>query len=275
MTQELPSDYPSAPPPELIDIGTNLASRQFEADREQVIARALRAGVAHMIVLGTCVETSRAALELARAFPGSLSATAGVHPHDAKDFGPASLPALRELAAQPEVVAIGECGLDFERDYSPRPAQLRALERQLELACELGLPLYLHDREASTPLVERLRAVRPQLGQVVVHCFTGSEAALDAYLELDVHLGITGWVCDERRGDRLRALLGRIPADRLMIETDAPYLLPRSMGKRASRRNEPAFLPWVLETIAQVRAQPLLDLARRTTETARAFFGLR
>lgn len=259
---------------ELVDIGTNLGSKQFRADQSEVIERARRVGVGRMVVLGTSLDSSRDALELAQGYPGVLYSTAGVHPHDASVFDAKTRPALRELAESPEVVAIGECGLDFDRNFSPPEKQIRALERQIELAVETGLPLYLHDRDASDALIERLRPARADLSSVVVHCFTASGEVLDAYLELDVHIGVTGWICDERRGGELRKQVPRIPAERLMIETDAPYLLPRTMEKRKSRRNEPAFLPWVLQTVAEVRGETPSLVARQTTQNAARFFKL-
>lgn len=261
-------------PPRLVDIGVNLDHRRFRADRDAVLARADAAGVDRLIVTGTSVEASTRALELARARPG-LWSTAGVHPHDARHLDAAGLDQLRRLAAAPEVVAIGECGLDFDRDFSPRPAQLEAFEAQLALAAELGKPVFLHERAAATPMLERLSAWRPRLVGGVVHCFTGGPELARAYLDLDLHLGVTGWVVDERRGQDLRAAVPLIPADRLMIETDAPFLTPRSARpKPRGGRNEPALLPWVAAAVAELRGEPVEAVAEATTRTAVALFGL-
>lgn len=258
---------------DLIDIGINLTHAQFSADRPAVVLRAREAGVGRMIVTGTSLGSSREAVELARTLPGVLFATAGIHPHDAGRAGPSDLEEIGRLARAPEVCALGECGLDFDRDFSPRPAQERVFEAQLEAACALGLPLFLHERAAHGRFLEILSRYRPRLGPAVVHCFTGDERALEAYLAQDLHIGITGWICDERRGAGLRALVRKIPPDRLMIETDAPFLLPPA-ARGGSRRNEPAFLPFVLEAVAVAAGRPTAQVARETTRTAEQFFGL-
>jgi TatD DNase family protein len=253
---------------ELVDIGVNLAHRSFEADRAQVIERGLSAGVRQLVITGTDVAGSRRAAWLAKDAPGRLFATAGVHPHHAKDFDAGTIDALKQLAGQPEVVALGECGLDFNRNFSPPDAQRACFEAQLTLAAELDKPLFLHERDAFEAMRETLAKFKPR--RAVVHCFTGNGPALDAYLELGMHIGITGWICDERRGVHLRELVRRIPRGKLMLETDAPFLAP----SRGQRRNEPAFLPQVLEAVAKARDESVEECARHTTEAARAFFGL-
>jgi len=258
---------------ELIDVGVNLAHESFRGDLTEVLRRAEEANVVHMVITGTSAEKSRSAAELARAH--GKSSTAGVHPHDASSFDEPTCATLRELAAREEVVAIGECGLDYNRDFSPRPAQREAFAAQLRLAAELGLPVFLHERDAHEDFVAILREHRSSLPAAVVHCFTGSGEALDAYLALDCHVGITGWICDERRGLHLRELVGRIPPGRLLLETDAPFLLPRTIRpKPRSRRNEPAYLRHVLATVAEARGEPTDHVAAHTTAAARALFGL-
>jgi TatD DNase family protein len=260
---------------ELIDIGVNLAHRRFAADRDAVIHRAVTAGVTAMVVTGTSVRASQDARALAAAHRGTLWATAGIHPHEARDATPGALDALRALARQPEVRAIGECGLDFDRMFSSQADQERAFAAQLAIASEHALPVFLHERAAHDRFLAILREHRPLLTRAVVHCFTGTAAELDAYLALDVHIGITGWICDERRGVALRALIPRIPRDRLMIETDAPFLLPRDLPKRpADGRNEPALLPHVLASVARAAGRPIADIAADTTRVAREFFAI-
>jgi TatD DNase family protein len=189
---------------ELIDIGINLQHRHFSSDRDEVISRAVRAGVSKMIVTGTSVKESLAAERLCREHPGTLYSTAGVHPHNARACDEATIPALRELAVCDHVVAIGECGLDFNRDFSPRPQQERWFEAQVELSSELQLPLFLHERDAHDRFLSILKQHRNSITKAVVHCFTGTERELDAYLDLDLYIGITGWICDDRRGLHLR-----------------------------------------------------------------------
>jgi TatD DNase family protein len=198
-----------------------------------------------------------------------------VHPHNARAFSAAARDELRALAARPEVVAVGECGLDFNRDFSPRPDQERCFEEQLALAAETKLPLFLHERDASARFVEILKRRRAEISDAVVHCFTGDAAALGAYLALDLHIGITGWICDERRGAHLKALVKQIPLSRLMLETDAPFLTPRDMAPRPKDgRNEPAFLPHVLREVARCLGKPPEEVAAATTATAARFFKL-
>jgi len=259
----------------LADIGANLTHAAFRDDLGEVLERARGAGVATIVVTGTTVEDSRRAMQLAQAHPGLLHATAGVHPHHARECGPDTIPALRALAGQPGVVALGECGLDFNRNYSPHPDQEKWFLAQLELACELGKPLFLHSRDAHPRFAEILRAHRDRLPQAVAHCFTGERDELRAYLELGLYVGITGWICDERRGKHLLGLVREIPCDRLLLETDAPYLTPRDLHPQPkARRNEPAFLPHILRRVAQALGRPAEEVAADTAGNARTLFGL-
>ena len=259
--------------PDLIDIGANLAHDSFDDDRDAVLRRAAAAGIAQMVVTGSSLEATSRAVELARAHPGALFATAGVHPHHASDLTAEAFAELETLAAAPEVRAVGECGLDYFRDFSPRDAQRRAFARQLELAGRTGKPVFLHQRDAHDDFLAILREHGVRHG--VAHCFTAGEKERDAYLELGLHIGVTGWINDERRGVHLREVVKSIPADRLMLETDAPYLLPRDIRPAPkSRRNEPAFLPWVVRAVAAARGEDVEALCRATTDTARRFFSL-
>jgi TatD DNase family protein len=260
----------------MIDIGANLTSKSFQRDLPSVIERAAHAGVEAIVVTGTSLAGSRAAADLAQqAAPLALYATAGVHPHHAVEATGDWLAELRVPAGRARVVAIGECGLDFNRNYSPRDDQVRCFRAQLVLAAELRRPVFLHERDAHDTFLGILREHRSSLAGAVVHCFTGTRAQLDAYLSLDLHIGITGWICDERRGRDLWALMPSIPARRLMLETDAPYLLPRNLpSPPRDRRNEPAFLPAVLDAVAAARGEPPATTAAATTASARAFFGL-
>lgn len=263
------------PPTSLIDIGANLAHDSFDTDRAAVLERAWTAGLAAIIVTGSDAVSNDRAAELARALPGRLFATAGLHPHHATDWNEALAAQIATLSARDNVVAIGECGLDYFRDLSPRVAQRRAFVAQLGLAIQADKPVFLHQRDAHEDFHAILRDYRKALRGCVVHCFTDTATALDDYLALDCHIGITGWICDERRGLHLRALVKHLPADRLLIETDAPYLLPRSIRPLpASRRNEPAFLPWVVRAIAAARGMDAVALAAQTTANARRLFRL-
>lgn len=260
---------------EFVDIGANLTHESFRHDRDAVFERARAQGVMQIVVTGASEVGAIAARELAAQHPGFLVATAGVHPHHASDYTADTETSLRALLADPVVRAAGETGLDYNRNYSPRAAQLFAFERQLELGFQAGLPLFLHQRDAHEDFLALLKPVRDRFGYAVVHCFTGTREELYDYLDLDLHIGITGWVCDERRGTHLRELVREIPAHRLMLETDAPYLLPRTLKPRPPhRRNEPMFLPHIAAEVARNRGEELAVTAANATATARAFFDL-
>ena len=260
---------------ELVDIGINLGNEAYRHDLDQVIDRAVAAGVTRMVVTGTSVTGSRNATQIAAGRPGALFATAGVHPHDARHWDAEARAAIAALVADPVVVAVGECGLDFNRDFSPRADQERCFEEQVALAAETVMPAFLHERDAHQRLIDILRPWRDRLPRAVLHCFTGTGDELRDYLDLDLHIGITGWICDERRGHHLRELVSLIPEDRLMVETDGPYLLPRDVRPRPpGRRNEPAFLPHILRSVAACRGVSPAALAATTTATASAFFNL-
>ncbi len=261
---------------ELIDIGVNLAHDSFDADRDHILQRARAAGVTQMVITGSSIEATQKAIALSRQHPGALFATAGMHPHHAADLTDAVFAELEELAQQPEVRAAGECGLDYFRDFSPRDLQRKAFARQLQLAAKLRKPVFLHQRDAHDDFIAILREHRAGLVAGVAHCFTAGEKERDAYLELGLCIGITGWINDERRGLHLREVVRGIPADRLMLETDAPYLLPRDLKPAPkSRRNEPAFLPQVLRAVAAARGETAETVAANSTRTARQFFGLK
>jgi TatD DNase family protein len=259
----------------LIDIGSNLTHDSFAQDRDAVIARALEVGVRRQIVTGADLAGSHQAAALAAAHPSLLSSTAGVHPHHARSFDASRRAELCDLLGRPEVVAVGECGLDYYRNFSPPEAQRAAFIAQLEIAVAVRKPVFLHQRDAHGDFTAILKDFRANLAGGVAHCFTGGPAELQDYLALDLHIGVTGWVNDERRGESLRESVPRIPADRLMVETDAPYLLPRDLVPRpASRRNEPCYLPHVARAVALLRGDTLEEVAAATTRNATRFFGL-
>ncbi|ENA1755004.1 3'-5' ssDNA/RNA exonuclease TatD [Yersinia ruckeri] len=259
----------------MFDIGVNLTSSQFAKDRHQVVERAKNAGVTGLLITGTNAEESHAAALLAADYSGYCWSTAGVHPHHASRWNDRLAQQIREQAAAPVTVAIGECGLDFNRNFSTPFEQETAFTAQLALAAELSLPVFLHCRDAHERFVSLLSPWLEKIPAAVVHCFTGTTDELDACISLGLSVGITGWVCDERRGLELRALLPRIPADRLLLETDAPYLLPRDLHpKPTSRRNEPCFLPHIVRQVATWREEEPEWLGQKTAENARRVFRL-
>ncbi len=240
-----------------------------------MLERASNAGVSHIVVTGTSLRVSQQAAALAAKYPSLLSSTAGVHPHDAKSWDKTTAPALRSLLAQSQVVAVGECGLDFNRNFSTPKDQEACFQAQLELACEVQKPVFLHERDAYSRFYEILRDYQSQLTNSVVHCFTGSREALISYLELGCFIGITGWVCDQRRGQNLRELIPLIPTERLLIETDAPFLTPHNLPKKPDgNRNEPAFLGAVLSQLADLYAMDSAELAQITQANSQSFFNL-
>lgn len=259
----------------LVDIGANLAHDSFDEDRPETMQRAADAGVNKIIITGSSDASNVKAAELAEQSPGTLFSTAGVHPHHASDYTDDSDALIRSLIKKGVVVAVGECGLDYFRDLSPREAQLDALRRQLDIAKESGMPVFLHQRDAHDDFVDVLEPVLPELSRAVAHCFTGQGESLREYLEMGLYIGITGWICDERRGQHLYDVVSIIPDDRLLIETDAPYLLPRTVRPRPrNSRNEPMYLAEVLRVIAEARGQTEAHVAKITTANALRFFAL-
>ncbi|HBW8787770.1 TPA: 3'-5' ssDNA/RNA exonuclease TatD [Klebsiella pneumoniae] len=258
----------------MFDIGVNLTSSQFSRDHDEVVARALAAGVNGMLLTGTNLAESQQAQKLASRYSGCWS-TAGVHPHDGSSWTPAVAEAIYTLAGEPQVVAIGECGLDFNRNFSTPHEQKVAFSAQLALAAELSMPVFLHCRDAHDRFLTLLKPWLEKIPGAVLHCFTGSRSEVQECLDLGLFIGITGWVCDERRGLELRELLPAIPAERLLLETDAPYLLPRDLKpKPASRRNEPAYLPHILASVAAWRGEEAQWLEAQTDANVRALFGV-
>jgi len=259
----------------LVDIGANLTHDSFNDDRDQVIERAAEAGVTRIILTGTDCMSSQDALALARTRPGDLYATAGMHPHHASDYSDEIRATFAELNKEEPVVAVGECGLDYFRNFSPHEDQRRVFDSQLELAVESGLPVFLHQRDAHKDFVEILKPRLDDITAGVAHCFTGNREALHEYLSMGLYIGITGWICDERRGQTLNEIVADIPLDRLMIETDAPYLLPRTLKpKPKTRRNEPAHLTEVLRVVAEAMQESEATVAQATTANAERFFGI-
>jgi TatD DNase family protein len=258
-----------------IDIGVNLTNKSLMQNLDAVIRRATDAGVKQMVVTGSSVEDSNKAIQLCDQYPQHLVCTAGIHPHHASDWMKDTANTLAHLVENSCVRAIGETGLDFNRNYSPRDAQIEAFRRQLELAISMNRPVFAHQRDAHDVFIEILREYRNNLANIVVHCFTDTKAALFDYLDLDCHIGITGWICDERRGTELAQLVKHIPDNRLMAETDAPYLLPRDLPHKPKNRvNEPAYLPHVIGSIARHQNRHVDLVAANCLKTSQLFFGI-
>ncbi|MFB2641210.1 TatD family hydrolase [Shewanella bicestrii] len=261
--------------PSYIDIAVNLLGSALEPDIAQIVQAAADQGVSPLIVIGSDLTESAAAIQLCQQYPKQLYCTAGVHPHHASEWQVDSKQLQATHCQAPQVVAVGECGLDYNRDFSPRPAQRQAFIDQLELAVELKKPVLMHERDAHDDFLSIVKEYRPHLSGALLHCFTGTRAQMEAYIELDLHLGITGWVCDERRGLELAELVPFIPKERLLIETDSPYLLPRSMRpKPKSSKNKPEYLPYIAQYIANLRGENAAEFAKQCYQNSLAFFNL-
>lgn len=258
-----------------VDIGINLTNKRFNKDREQVVKNAIDSGVNKLIITGTNVAESIAASKMAAESPHHLFATAGCHPHDASSLDADGLATIKSLLSQPQVVAVGECGLDFNRNFSAPGQQIAAFQVQLELACEMQKPLFLHERDAFESQYRLLETYLPKAAGGVTHCFTGEKEHMHAYLELGLYIGITGWICDERRGLDLLNMIEEIPDDRLLLETDGPYLTPRDLRpKPKDGRNEPKFLPHIAEKVAQARGQSVEHVSNISYQNSCRLFGL-
>jgi len=272
--------FPSAdtqytPMHDLIDIGANLTHDSFDRDRDEVIAAAAAVGVRRMMVTGASSDGSRQAAALAEANPGVLWATAGVHPHHASEYIAETTELLTSLAEQTNVVAVGECGLDYFRNFSPVEAQQDAFAAQLDIAVSNQKPVFLHQRDAHDDFVSILGSRMSQISGGVAHCFTGKRAEMEEYLEMGLYIGVTGWVCDERRGHDLQDAVPHLPLDRLLLETDAPYLVPRDLPeKMPARRNEPRVLPHVLRTVARLMDRDETEVAAAATRNTEQLFGV-
>ena len=252
----------------LADTHAHLSDECFDADRQAVLERARAAGVVLVVDVGADLASSRKAVTLANE-NGAVWAAVGVHVHEASGFGESALATLRELASSPQVVAIGEIGLDFYRDLSPRQSQLHALEMQLALASDLGKPVLIHCRDAYPQVLESIGHWQGRI-RGVLHCFSGTEETLYQALDQGLFISLAGPVTYER-AEHVRTIARLVPTERLLLETDCPYLAP--VPKRG-KRNEPLYLTYVLEAIARVRGVPTEDLAEITFENAEGFFGL-
>ncbi len=243
----------------LFDSHCHLNDPVFRKDFDHILQRMQEAEVAAVMIVGIDAENSRSAVQLARTRP-EFYAAVGAHPHDAKSCSDEHFETLRELASHPEVRAIGETGLDFNRMYSPPEDQEKWFLRHLELADEMNLPLIFHERDSGGRFLELLKGNHRPKRQGVIHCFSGNRSELEWYLALGYHIGITGILTHQTRGQELRRQVQHIPADRILIETDAPYLTP-APHKNRTRRNEPAFVRATLLKLAEVRGEDPEELS--------------
>ena len=259
-------------PMRIVDSHCHLDDRSYDKDRQAVLDRARRAGVSKVMAVGVDLQSSHKAVGLTERFDGCYAAV-GVHPHDAKDCSEDTLVQLERLAQHPGVHAWGEIGLDFNRMYSPQPLQEQWFIRQLQLAAKLDLPIIFHERDSRGRLIQLIADHGDPGLQGVVHCFSGSPADLEATLDCGLHVGITGILTLKERGAGLREMVRGIPADRILVETDGPFLTPTPERNRV-RRNEPAFVRTVLYKLAEVRGDPPEDLAHKVWENTHRLFRI-
>ena len=255
----------------LIDSHAHIQGKEYTGEVDAVIGRAREAGVQQIIVVGGAgdMSSNTAAVALAESWP-NLYATVGMHPHDAKDVGEEELQQLKELAAHPKVIAVGETGLDYYYNHSPREVQRRVFAQFIRLASETDLPLVVHERDAAREVAELLRGEGEGKIRGVIHCFTGDYAAACAYLDLGFYLSLTG-IITFKNAEPLREVVRKMPLDRIFVETDSPYLTP---VPHRGRRNEPAYVRFVAATIASVKGLNIEELARVTTNNVRALFRI-
>ncbi|CAI4220732.1 unnamed protein product [Auanema sp. JU1783] len=281
---------------ELVDIGANLSHPSFADDLEIVLERAQQAGITKIMLTGTSETISKDIVALAEKKPGFLYVTAGVHPHDAKDFNEDSLDVLRNLHKHPQCVAVGECGLDYNRNFSPPDVQRDVFRKQVELACDLHRPLFIHERDAHEDMVTILEEFKEKLPPAVIHCFTGTADQAKKYIEMGLYIGLTGFLSKDNTVDGVQFCLreGIIPLERLLLETDAPYMYPRLNLKKlplhvsetitenakaihmfsSFKRNEPSSLAVICEMIASFMGKHPEQVARVTSESAKKIFSL-
>ncbi|CAB3398889.1 unnamed protein product [Caenorhabditis bovis] len=281
---------------DLVDIGANLGHPSYKDDIDEVLSRAKEAGVGKIMVTGTSEIISEQCEQLVQKYPGFLYFTAGVHPHDAKHWNDSTLETLRRLQKSPSCVAVGECGLDYNRDFSPRDVQRDVFRKQVQLAIELQKPLFIHEREASEDMVKILEEAGQKLPPAVIHCFTGTVDEAKKYIEMGFFIGLTGFLWKDKSENGVQAGLrsGDIPIEKLVIETDAPYMYPKITDKKLPKeirdaiteetkrlhkfssfnRNEPASLAAVCELIAGFSGKSPEEVAKITTQNAKRIYGL-
>lgn len=256
----------------MIDIGVNLASKRLIKNVPQIIQRGKEKGVQTLIITGSDPESNQKALELCHIFP-DLYFTAGHHPHHANEWQPKNRLLIQSLAREKQCVAVGEMGLDYFRNLSTPTQQRQCFYDQLLLAKDAQKPVFLHERNAFTDFSALLKEALPELSGAIWHCFTGTRAQMEEMADLGVYFGITGWICDPVRGVELREVVRHIPQNRLMIETDAPYLTPKTL-KPTPEINEPQYLIEVLKMVAQCRNENPEELKLIIRENTKSVFNL-
>ena len=259
----------------MIDIGVNLTDSRFASDLDNVLNRAQHVGIKRLLVTSTNLTVSQQAIALCQKYPQLLTCTVGIHPHDADNINDNFIEKLAQLAQHDCVKSIGECGLDFNRNFADHQNQIKVFKQQIILAEQLNMPLFLHQRDAFKPWFTLLSPYFNRISAMVAHCFTGNKEQLQQCLDAGMYIGITGWICDERRGKELQSLVQYIPLKNILLETDAPYLLPRTIKAQPTKnRNEPSFLPYIVEAIAKYSAYTTSEIIEQSHLNAQRVFNL-
>ena len=258
----------------LIDIGANLTHPELYNQLDKIVENLQSANIKKVIITSSNLEDTKTALNIINLYPDLFYTTIGFHPHNAKDFSLEDIDKIHEYGKDKKIVAIGECGLDYYREYSTKEQQIYCFEEQLSIAESLKLPLFLHERHAHKDFTKILKSHINKIKNCVVHCFTGTENELKVYLDMGCYIGITGWISDTNRGKHLHNLLEYIPEDRLMIETDAPYLIPHNLPFKHNGINEPSFLNFVAQTIAECLNKDINVIKEVTYNNTKKFFSI-
>tara|TARA_Y100000817_G_C16785606_1_gene512655 strand:+ start:45 stop:842 length:798 start_codon:yes stop_codon:yes gene_type:complete len=261
--------------PSFIDIGVNLTHKQLYDDLQTVVENMVDANIQKAIITSSTIDETNVALEIIKKYPEKFYTTVGYHPHNAKDFLKSDINKMKDLLENSYVVAVGECGLDYYREYSSKEAQISCFEKHLDLASQTEAPLFLHERHAFEDFYEMLKSYSDKLNKYVVHCFTGDKNQLIKYLDLGAFIGLTGWITDHERGSHLHEIVKYIPHDRLLIETDAPYLIPHNIKFKHDGINQPAYLKYVAEAIAKHMGLDIKYLSNITINNTKEFFNIK
>ena len=258
----------------LIDIGANLTHPELYNQLDKIVENLQIADIKKVIITSSNLGDTKTALDIINLYPNLFYTTVGFHPHNAKDFSLSDIDKMHDYSKDKNIVAIGECGLDYYREYSTKEQQIYCFEEQLSIAESLELPLFLHERHAHKDFAKILKSHINKIKNSVVHCFTGTKNELKTYLDMGCYIGITGWISDTNRGKHLHDLLEYIPEDRLMIETDSPYLIPHNLPFKHNGINEPSFLNFVAQTIAECLNKDINTIKEITYRNTKRFFSI-
>ena len=259
---------------EIADIACNFTSERFDNDLDEVIKRAIDNKITKFGLICSRMSDLSKLLKIYKQYSKNMFYTIGVHPHHANEINDDYLKKLKDVITTNNPHAIGETGLDFFRNLSTYEQQIYVFEEQIKIAIDTNKPLFLHQRDSHDDFIKILRKYSSDISKAVVHCFTGTQGQLDDYLELDCYIGITGWICDEKRNIELRKAIKNIPLEKLMIETDCPYLIPKNLvEKPKNNRNEPSNLNHIVSEISMLMNIGEDILRKETFKNTKSFFS--